>query len=151
MRLAHHAFFESASLTRRLAAVIYDSLLLFAVLFVGTFPVLGLTDGQAVAPKNFLFTLYLLTLGFVFFGWFWTHGGQTLGMRAWRIRVQQCDGTPITWRQAAVRFCCAILSWLPLGAGFLWMLVDRDRLTWHDRCSDTRVIRVREPGAFLTH
>lgn len=133
---------KPAGLLRRLGAILYDSLLLFALLFVATALVLPLTGGQAIAPHNPLYTSYLFLVSFFFFAWFWTHGGQTLGMRAWRIRVQQRNGSPITWTQALLRFMTAIASWLLLGAGFLWALVDREKMAWHDRYSQTVLVVV---------
>lgn len=131
-----------AGLLRRLGAILYDSLLLFAVLFFATALVLPLTGGQAIAPHNPFYTSYLFFVSFFFFAWFWTHGGQTLGMRAWRIRVQQRNGSPITWTQALLRFMTAIASWLLLGAGFLWALIDKEKMTWHDRYSQTMLVVV---------
>jgi uncharacterized RDD family membrane protein YckC len=131
-----------AGLPRRLAAAFYDAFLLFALWFAAAAAMLPLTGGEAVGPGNPLFTSYLFLVAFLFFGWFWTHGGQTLGMRAWRLRVQRRDGGPLTWSHALLRFLVAIPSWLLLGAGFLWALVDRDGQTWHDRYSETVVVRV---------
>ena len=126
-----------APLWRRLAAVLYDTLLLFAVLYLAAIPPLLFNRGTPVAVGNHLFQMYLATVTFLFFGWFWTHGGQTLGLRAWRLRVQTTDGKAISWKQALVRYLAAALSWAALGAGFLWALVDPERRTWHDRISGT--------------
>ncbi|MGF1613794.1 MAG: RDD family protein [Gammaproteobacteria bacterium] len=131
-----------AGFLRRMAALFYDGLLLFAVIFFATLALLPFTGGRAIPPNELLYTGYLVAVSFLYFGWFWTHGGQTLGMRAWRIRVQRDDGGTVTWQLAFVRFCSAILSWLPLGAGYLWMLVDRRGLAWHDRWSGTVVVLV---------
>ena len=122
----------------------YDSLLLFSILFVATLIILPLTSGRAIPPHQPFYTAYLLLLSFLYFGWFWTHHGQTLGMRAWHVRIEQYNGAPVTWRLALLRFCAAILSWLPLGLGYLWMLVDRKRLTWHDRLSATLLVVAHE-------
>jgi uncharacterized RDD family membrane protein YckC len=127
-------------LIRRLAAIFYDSLLLGALWMGATFPLLILTHGEAVPAGDPAYTFYLLLIGWVFFGWFWTRGGQTLGMRAWRIQVQTLDGLPIGWRTATFRYLAALLSWLCLGLGFLWQWVGHDRLTWHDRLSRTRLV-----------
>jgi uncharacterized RDD family membrane protein YckC len=132
-----------AGLLRRLAAILYDALLLVAVLFIATALVLPLTGGEAVPRGNPYYAAYLLSVCFLFFAWFWTHGGQTLGMRAWKIRVQQTDGDGITWLQALVRFSVATISWLALGMGFFWMLIDRDKMTWHDRFSDTVLVLIK--------
>ena len=138
---------EGPGLLRRLAAIFYDSLLLFSVLFFATFPVLLLTRGHAVAPANPALQIYLLAIAFLYFAWPWIRGGQTLGMRAWGLRVVQANGARITWAQAALRFAGALLSWAALGAGFLWGLVDRDGLTWHDRLSGTRLVLVRQASS----
>ena len=85
-----------ASLWRRLGALFYDSLLLVAIWFLATALVMLITRGQFNAA-SLPFQLYILLVSFWFFGWFWTHGGQTLGMRAWKIRVLQPSGTAINW------------------------------------------------------
>jgi uncharacterized RDD family membrane protein YckC len=133
---------QPAGLFRRFAALLYDGLLLFASLFFATLPILAFTGGQAIAPKNLLFSAYLLSVAFLFFAWFWTHGGQTLGMRAWRVRVQCPNGSPISLAQAAVRFTVAIVSWVALGVGFWWSWLDRERRTWHDIVSATVLVLV---------
>jgi uncharacterized RDD family membrane protein YckC len=90
---------------------------------------------------KFLFLSYFL-MAFGLFGWFWTHGGQTLGMRAWKIRVVTMHGQPLNWQHAFFRFVGALISWTFVGAGFLIALADPEQLTWHDRFSRTRLIRV---------
>ena len=77
-----------------------------------------------------------------FFAYFWTHGGQTLGMRAWRLRLLRADGARLTCSDAALRWLTAWISALPAGLGYLWALVDREGLMWHDRWSGTRVTLV---------
>lgn len=131
-----------ATLARRLAAMFYDALLLLAILFFATLMVLPLNHGDAVAPNNPVYSSYLLIASFFFYAWFWTHGGQTLGMRAWKLRIQTLDGRKINWRHALLRFLAAIPSWALLGAGYLWMLVDKDGLSWHDRFSETMIVRL---------
>ena len=135
-------------LLRRLAAVAYDAFLLFAVLFVATAFVLPFFGGRAIAPENSIYLLYLLAVSFLYFGWFWTHGGQTLGMKAWHIRLRARDGGVVSWRGAALRFLTAILSWSACGAGFLWASVDAERRSWHDRLSRTELETARESARF---
>ncbi len=130
----------------RIAAMTYDALALAAILIVAAFPVVLWAGGP---PRHFAahlaFQAYLLAVVFAFFGWFWTHGGQTLGMRAWRLKLIAANGTPPDVRMAALRFAAAGLSWAALGAGFLWALVDREGLAWHDRLSGTRLVRLPTP------
>lgn len=71
----------------------------------------------------------------------WRRGGQTLGMRPWRLRVIAADGAAPSWRAAALRYLVGSASLVLGGAGFWWAWIDRGRLTWHDRASGTRMRR----------
>jgi len=133
---------QPTTLLRRLGAIIYDTLLLFSALVACTLVLLPFNGGKAIQPHNILYKVYLLGVSFVYFGWQWTRGGHTLGMRSWRIRVENEDGSRITWAQAALRFLTAIVSWLTAGLGFLWSLFDRRRRCWHDLASRTRLVTV---------
>ncbi len=131
-------------LARRLAAIFYDSWLIVALWLLGAtadYAVQAAT-GAADDPWRLPLQLYLLACPFVFFGWFWTHGGQTLGMRAWRLKLLTEQGEPPGWRQSSIRVAAAFVSALALGLGYLWMLFDRDGRTWHDRLSSTRLVLV---------
>jgi uncharacterized RDD family membrane protein YckC len=119
----------------------YDSLLLFSVLLFATGMAMLVTRGT-LDYHNPLFRTYLFLICFLFYAWFWTHGGQTLGMRAWRLRVQRFDGSPITLWQVLLRFLSAIPAWALLGLGYLWILVDKDRLALHDRFSESMIVRL---------
>lgn len=143
---------QPAPLWRRLGAIVYDAFLLAGLLVVASALVtvpLGLGLGRDAADAVFRsaafrtpFFAYCVATVAAFHGWFWTHGGQTLGMRAWRIRVLREDGSALRAGDAARRWLAALLSWLPCGLGFLWSLVDRERLAWHDRLSGTRLVVV---------
>lgn len=128
------------SLPRRLAAIFYDLLLLLAVLFVASALALVINGGVPIRTGNPFYTLYMLMVAFLFYAWFWVHGGQTLGMRAWRIRVLRDDGLPLTWTDALKRFLYAGLALAPAGLGFLWSLIDGEGRAWHDRLSTTRLV-----------
>ncbi len=129
---------------RRLGAMLYDSLLLLAILMMMSFPYVWLTGGgkQGLIVHT-LYQIYLLAIGFLYFGGFWVRGGQTLGMRTWNIKlVRAGGGGPVTWNIALKRFGFALVSLLCLGLGFFWILFDRDKLAWHDRWSGTRLVRL---------
>jgi uncharacterized RDD family membrane protein YckC len=132
--------FSPAPLWRRLAAAAYDALLLAALwMAIGTVDTIVRTiAGWPPHIRLLQVTLLLSTL--LFFGWFWTHGGQTLGMRAWRLQLRRSDGQPLGWINAVARFGFAWLAWLPLAAGVLWSGIARDRRAWHDRWSGTDVV-----------
>lgn len=130
-----------APLWRRLAAIAYDALLLAAVWFIAAIPFAVAAGGNPMSPLLLhLFQIYLLAVAAVFFIGFWLRGGQTLGMRAWRLRVQTASGAALTWHLALLRFLYALVSWAAFGLGFIWALRDRDRCTWHDRWSRTRLV-----------
>ncbi len=130
---------KPATLFRRLGAALYDALTLIALFMFFSAATLTLTGGEAVEPGNPWFRLGLLGLAMAFFCGFWLRAGQTLGMRAWRLVVRRKDGGELTPRDAVLRFFFALVSWGAAGLGVLWMLIDRQGLTWHDRWSSTRV------------
>lgn len=134
---------EPGSLPRRLAALVYDLMLLAAILFFFTLAIFIVRGGQSVEPGTLWFQAALAAVIVGFFTWFWVHGGQTLGMRAWQIRLVDRSGRPIGWRPALIRFAAGIVAALPAGLGFWWGAFDRERRGWHDRLSGTKVIRER--------
>ena len=128
----------------RLASAVYDFMILVALWIFATMILMPFTDGaiDPPLPWNLPFDLYILAVSFLYLGGLWRRTGQTLGMRAWRLKVVARDGSRIRWGQALARMFAAMLSWLLLGAGWLWMLFDRDGLTLHDRLSRTRLVRL---------
>ncbi|MBA3562940.1 MAG: RDD family protein [Gammaproteobacteria bacterium] len=131
---------SGAGLGRRLAAIAYDLLILAAILMLATALWMPFTR-EPIAPGNFWYRAYLLALTVVYFCGFWIHGGQTPGMRAWRLRVERSDDQrPLRWQDALLRALAAAFSWGALGLGFLSALTDREQRTWHDRLSGTRLV-----------
>lgn len=132
---------NNASFQRRLGAMVYDAFLLFAILAIAS-ALIVIPAGGADSPlvQSPFFRIYLYAVSLVFFGWFWTHGGQTLGMRSWKIRVIRNDNLPLGWDSVLLRYLMATISLCLLGLGFLWILFDKDNLAWHDQVSKTRVI-----------
>ncbi len=127
----------SPGLFRRLAAISYDALLLVAVWFTATAALLPFNAGEAFTSGQYFFPIYLLFVSFLFFSWFWTHGGQTLGLRAWKMKVLTLDQEQISWKQAMLRFLGALVSWSLLGLGFLWIVKSQNNMAWHDSLSGT--------------
>jgi uncharacterized RDD family membrane protein YckC len=126
----------------RIAAMIYESLLVTAVVFVAALPFLYLVGSAATGWRHHAFQLYLLGILFAYFSAFWLRSGQTLAMKTWRIRLVNRNGGPITFNQAVLRFFLALFGLLLAGAGFWWALFDRDRQFLHDRIVGTRLVRV---------
>jgi len=109
-----------AGLLRRLTALFYDLLLTIALAVVTTFALLPLSGGEAILASTqgvagHLYHALLFLLAFGYFGLCWTRGGQTLGMKAWRIRLRTADGERCNWAGAVVRFT--------IGAAFTLMAV----------------------------
>lgn len=127
-----------ATLLRRSGALIYDAVLLVAVLIAAALPVV-LLYGEAIEGEPW-FTLYLLAVGYLYFAWFWVHGGQTLGMKTWRLLLIRDDGADPGWKDTLIRYVAALISWVPAAGGFLWSLVDRERRTLHDIVSGTSIV-----------
>lgn len=131
-----------APLWRRLVAATYDVLVLAGLWLSATFiawAISHLFGAQGALPPTFV-RAYLFVITFGFYGWFWTHGGQTLGMRAWRIQLRNVDGHDVPWTRAMLRFAIAFFSWGLAGLGMLWCLIDRRSRSWHDLAAGTEVI-----------
>ncbi len=129
-------------LLRRFGVMFYDSILLVAVLFFASLLVVlpfGITTEHYLYP---LFIAYIHLVCFLFFGWFWTHGGQTLGLKTWRTRLISESGDAVNWKQALIRYIASLVCWLSVGIGFLWCYTNRERLAWNDIWSKTRLVRI---------
>jgi uncharacterized RDD family membrane protein YckC len=134
-------------LVRRLMAIFYDLLLIIAILFIATVIANALNRGEPIEPENPyypLFVLYLLAISFFYYGWFWTHGGQTLGLQTWKMKLISSKHQSISWLQASIRMIAALFSWSCLGLGFLWSLFSSKKQTWHDMLSHTELVDLRD-------
>ena len=129
-----------ARLLRRLAAGAYDLLVLAGVLMLTSLLLIIGRGGAAIPQGSPAFQLFLAAQTGLYFIGFWSRGGQTPGMRAWNIRIETLAGAAPSAATAATRLAAALLSAVPLGLGFLWLLIDRDGYAWHDRLSRTRVV-----------
>ncbi|AQZ93479.1 RDD family protein [Halopseudomonas phragmitis] len=147
--------FPAAGLLRRLAGMFYDFLLCVALVMVltlgyqqgllralyGADTLLAMSEAGQLDRDPLLGVLLLLSLLTFFIG-FWSWKGQTLGMQAWRVRLQQPDGRSITLRQGLIRFFVGLASWLCGGLGHLWMLWDKQSRSWQDIASGTQLVRL---------
>ena len=135
---------EIAGLWLRFAAMFYDGFLLTAVWFLITGAMVIINNGEELPLwfSSYLLFPILIAVTLIFNVWFWTHGGQSLGMRAWRIKIVDLSGEPITTQSGAKRWAFSIISLAALGAGYFWMLFDKEKRTWHDRWSETCVVHI---------
>jgi uncharacterized RDD family membrane protein YckC len=81
----------------------------------------------------------------IYFIWYWRHGGQTLAMQTWKLKLVGADGNPASLGQLCLRYFLSWPSLLFYGAGLLWVLLDRDRQFLHDRLAGTRIVIVVPP------
>lgn len=138
----------SAGFGRRAAALLYDAVLLAALLIAFTSGAVFLNHRSALEPRTAGAWVYVYRLGLlaIIAGYYvlnWTRSGQTLGMRAWHLRAVTDVGQPLQWRVAVLRFALGILAWAPAGLGVLWLYADPEHLALHDRWSKTRVVHLR--------
>jgi uncharacterized RDD family membrane protein YckC len=132
---------------RRFAALLYDSFLLLALLMIYTGISIVFTPGHVAVTQEMGDWWYLYRAGelAVIGGYYllnWVHSGQTLGMRAWRIKVVLDDGRPVTKRAGLLRFTFGFIAWPPAALGVLWLYFDPYHAAIHDRLSKTRVIKI---------
>lgn len=146
--------YQNAPLWRRMAAILYDSLLVFALFFLAGFINLGtqmaiygevqlrqMTE-QGYSLDGLPFYLVLVVVTYGFFGFFWTRTGQTLGMQAWRVRVLDSEGQPLSPMKSIIRFVVAIPALGLAGLGLFWMLIDGEKRSWQDIASSSRTLIV---------
>ena len=131
---------DSSSIGRRLGAMLYESLVVFAILLVGfMFPQIVLSGfGMSLSGKALWIHLFFVLMAY--FVWFWLHGGQTLPMKTWKLRLVDQSGTPPRALQAVLRYLAAWPSVMCFGVGIFWALLDRDGQFLHDRIAGTRIV-----------
>ena len=133
-------------LLRLLAAVLYDLILLLGLLLLATTLVvvpLNIGHDSTALEGSLLFQLYLVVVIACFYGWFWSHGGQTLGMRTWKIKILTQSGETLSLPRALLRLLLAVVTLAPAGLGWWWKFVDRDGQTLYDRLCGCRMIRLQ--------
>lgn len=162
-----------ATAKRRLLSMVYDSLLLGAVIFIAYAIFMPIGKSAGIEAGHPITSIYLLSVIFLFNAWFWTHGGQTLGMKTWRIKLIHDNGQKISWAQALLRYLCALPSWfiiligssglllgqlpfpeilgwinkIPMGLvlafGILMLYIEQRPGNWRDHFSHTRIILIK--------
>lgn len=132
-------------LVRRLASMVYDALLVVALLMVAA-AVVVVPAGTEVNPGTVWFQGYLLLVWWLYFAVCWRVGGQTVGMKAWRIHLATGHGTPLGWPGTALRFLGAMVSAAAFGLGYIWSLFDPQRRAWHDILTGSRLVVAPKPA-----
>lgn len=127
-------------LKRRLACLLYESLVVFSILLIGfLLPQIVLSGfGMHAGPRALWGHVFAVLL--VYFMWCWLNGGQTLPMKTWKIRLTTPDRRPVRPAQALLRYLAAWPGTVFFGAGFAWALIDREGQYLHDRIAGTRLV-----------
>jgi uncharacterized RDD family membrane protein YckC len=126
-----------AGLARRIAAGVYDLFPVAALWMVAAAIWIAPSGGRAVPPGDPFFRAWLLLVAFAYYAISW-RGGQTIGMRAWKIRVEPAR---VPWPRLALRFAVAVVGIAAAGAGLWWSFFDEEGRCWHDLAAGTRVVR----------
>jgi len=121
--------------------MLYDGVILLGLLIVASAIALPFGDMNKVVFRDFWFTLWLLTVFFMYLASCWRYGGMTVGMRAWRVRLVCGDGQIISWPKCLLRFLVGLVSLAVFGLGILWVLVDQKNRGWHDLAAGTLLIK----------
>jgi len=121
--------------------MVYDFFIVISLLMLATMLAMFAGFGNRTAMQDPVYTAYLLSIWFFYLTWCWHKGGMTVGMRAWRVKIEDENGNRPGWGKSTIRFLAALLSAAAIGIGFAWALVDSRKRTWHDLLSGTRLIR----------
>lgn len=135
---------QPAGLVSRLASLLYESLVIFAVLLIGFWLPQAILTGNGIAASGKLLWLHVFFLLLLYFFWFWMHGGQTLPMKTWKLAIISADHYRLRPIQVLLRYLAAWPSFLCGGIGILWALIDKDGQFLHDRIAGTKIVRISE-------
>ena len=133
---------NSISLFKRIACMLYESILVFAILFVAGVVYRALMGDPHSDFEQHLFFMYSWLIIGVYFVYCWVKSGQTLAMQTWRIQLLRLDGNPLSLGQAVRRYVIASFSLMFFGLGFLWAIFDREGLYLHDRFTGGRLFEL---------
>ena len=131
---------QPATLKRRLISLVYEALILAAILMAGSLPLVMLSRNWDPTLARITLQILLVVLCGCFYVWQWSGGGQTLPMKTWKLQLVAADGLPVTRVQALLRYAGTLLSVITLGLGFLWAILDRDQQFLHDRLAGTKLV-----------
>jgi uncharacterized RDD family membrane protein YckC len=131
-------------LLKRFFIMFYDAILLIALLFFASIIVAVPLDITRQHPLYPAYIFYIYLVAYIYFGWCWTHGGQTLGTKTWKIKLVADAGDNITWTQSLLRYIGSLLCWASLGIGFLWCYTNKERRAWNDMLSKTHLTKAIE-------
>ena len=131
---------------KHLAAFVYDLFPVIGILIVTSGITLIFRGGEGVKAYTVWFQALIICEIALYYIYFWKIGGQTIGMKAWKIKIQSNDSSlfQITWQQAFMRFLIGLVSTALLGLGLFWKLTSKNNSSWMDKVSSSHTINVIE-------
>jgi uncharacterized RDD family membrane protein YckC len=135
---------QLAGIWRRLAALAYEAVLLFAIVFIAAYFFVALLGKTPEGMLRWFLYLYLLCVAGAYFVFCWVRSGQTLAQKAWGLRVTAIDGSLLQWRRATLRYLLAVVS-IGSGIGLIWAIFDPHRQFLHDRLAGSRIVIAGAP------
>jgi len=133
---------NSPSLFKYLAVIIYDLFLLFGLLLFITVIISFINNGNPPESNNISYKLFLLASIIFFYHYSWRKSGQTLGMKAWKVKLVTLDNKPITLGQSILRMTLGLANVVTIGLGYFWKYTNRSKLTLMDVLSKTKLITI---------
>ena len=134
---------KTAGFLKRILALVYDSLLIGAIVLVISL-MLVFFNGGYPKPGSFVSVLQLFILiltGPLFYSYFWiTNNGQTTGMQAWNIRLVSINETKLNIKQTLLRCLISVIYFISFGIGYLWIFYNKNNLSWSDILTETKII-----------
>ncbi len=135
---------NSAGFLKRILALIYDSLLIAAIIIVASL-LLVFINGEYPKPGTLLSVIQFLIsilVGPLFYSYFWlTNDGQTTGMQVWKIKLVSSNESKLNMKQTYLRCLISVISFLFIGIGYFWILFNKNNLSWSDIATKTRVVK----------
>jgi uncharacterized RDD family membrane protein YckC len=132
---------QNATRLKLFAACVYELLLLLALWMLCTWVFVRLFGDATADYKRYVLQGFLWLITGAYFVWCWCKTGQTLATKTWKIKLVNQQNTSLNTQQAVIRYALASASLLACGAGYFWILIDKNGLFLHDRLLKTRFIQ----------
>ena len=135
---------QPAGFLKRVLALVYDSLLIGAIVLVLSLLLVFVNGGYPESGSfvSFIQFFILVFAGPIFYSYFWlANKGQTTGMQAWKIKLVSIDETELNIKKTMLRCLISTISFVCFGLGYFWILYDKNNLSWSDILTKTKVIK----------
>lgn len=131
------------SIFRIFGAILYDIMIVLGMVFLTGAIAVGvnkaITGNDDITKGLWIFQLSIVLVVYSYYAFFWLKGGQTVGMKAWKLILQPYNDKPLSAQKAAIRLFTSWLSISLFGLGYFWRFTNNNKLTWHDLASQTKI------------